>query len=860
MGTEDEGGGWVGPPKFPFMPADFPISNVEAIKFPSNSGDVDEDPELSPHGVIEFEWGLRGLDCPDCAMKATTVVRRVPGVKEAIVSATEGRVRVKLDVSLGRTSRVNSVLSGLGHPPDIEWEEAIGVVPTIAAAELGIDRHKLESRILELPGVLGVRTENAVLELQRSPIQETRVRNYSGSRLNSLLGGHVKTRPSQKIRLRDDQKQLISAVMTIPALAILLVMDAAEVNNIIPAIFTTIVILFTGQQMFKSAISSFFNLVFGFQLLTSLAVIGAFLLGEWFESVIVTGLVALASYIEERTLSEARNAMQGGLDRLPTSARVVSDDKGKVIEKIDFGDGMTPIDGVIQGDHVEIRSGEVIPVDGIILEGSGLINRAPLTGEPIPIPVKLGDQVEAGLTLVRGPVIIRADDIGKNTRLYSLIELVRRYKETPSKTQSIIEQFTAVWVPFVLISSIAYGLYSGNMVATLILWVVSCPCALLLAAPVPHATALSASSAAGVVARGGDIIENIASADLVLLDKTGTLTSGRPTIHSIDTIRGIEHDYALSVASGLEKKSNHPYAETIISEAGRLSVESAHVRSITDGEAGVSGTTQGKNVVLGSYSWVISKGFRQNKRLKTLSDEYAANGMGSCFLGIDGRVVALFTFRNDDIRQGASDLIRSLRENKMEIQILSGDQQSAVEKFADSIGVPPSKCRGDVTPEGKAQIVRDLTAARSTIMAGDGFNDSGALAAATVGIAMGSGEQINLEAADVLIPGQDPNTIAKLIQISKRTRLRVSVNIAISMCVTAILVLTTIFEVNSSIAIGIALHEASVFFVILNGMLVKDSGESPLEVVKIVYGHLRSDIAESFKIMLSNNNNPATTS
>ena len=146
------------------------------------------------------------------------------------------------------------------------------------------------------------------------------------------------------------------------------------------------------------------------------------------------------------------------------------------------------------------------------------------------------------------------------------------------------------------------------------------------------------------------------------------------------------------------------------------------------------------------------------------------------------------------------------------------------------------------------------------MMVGDGFNDSGALAAATVGIAMGSGEQINLEAADVLIPGQDPNTIAKLIQISKRTRLRVSVNIAISMCVTAILVLTTIFEVNSSIAIGIALHEASVFFVILNGMLVKDSGESPLEVVKIVYGHLRSDIAESFKIMLSNNNNPATTS
>ena len=153
----------------------------------------------------------------------------------------------------------------------------------------------------------------------------------------------------------------------------------------------------------------------------------------------------------------------------------------------------------------------------------------------------------------------------------------------------------------------------------------------------------------------------------------------------------------------------------------------------------------------------------------------------------------------------------------------------------------------------------DLTSARSTVMAGDGFNDSGALAAATVGIAMGSGEQINLEAADVLIPGQDPKTIAKLVQISKRTRLRVSVNIAISMGVTAILVLSTIFGFNSSIALGIALHEASVFIVILNGMLVKDSGDS-LKVIETVFGHLRSDIEESFRIMLLGNTEPATTS
>ena len=860
MSTMGEGSDRGNAPVFPFKPIDSLKHKDNPIKFPAITGEEGEGSELSVDGMAEFEWDLRGLDCPDCAMKATTVIRRVPGVKEAIVSATEGRVRLKLDVSVGRTSRVNSVLSGLGHPPDIEWEEVIGIVPTIAASEIGIDRHRLENRILELPGILNVRTENAVLELQRSPINDIKIRNYSGSRLNSLLGGHVRTKPSKKVRLRDDQKQLISAAMTIPAMGVLFFMEFLGASSIISALFTTLVVMFTGQQMFRTAISSLFNMVFGFQLLTSLAVLGAFLLGEWFEALIVTGLVALASYIEERTLSEARKAMQGGLDRLPTSARVISDRGGETIDQIQHGDGLTPIDGVILGDKIEVRSGEVVPVDGDVIEGSGLINRAPMTGEPTPIPVNPGDRLEAGLTLIRGPVIISAVDVGKDTRLYSLIELVRRYKETPSQTQSIIEQFTAVWVPFVLISSIAYGLYTGNMVATLILWVVSCPCALLLAAPVPHATALSASSAAGVVARGGDIIEKIAGSDLVLLDKTGTLTSGRPTIHSIETIRGIDREYALSIASGIEKKSNHPYAETIISEADRRSVVSAQVISITDGEAGVRGTIQGAPIALGAHSWVVSEGFRSNKRLKALSDEHAARGLGCSFLGAEGRIVALITFRNDDTRDGATDLIRSLTESKMEIQILSGDRQSAVEKFGDSLGIPPSKCRGDVTPEGKAKIVADLTSARSTVMAGDGFNDSGALAAATVGIAMGSGEQINLEAADVLIPGQDPKTIAKLVQISKRTRLRVSVNIAISMGVTAILVLSTIFGFNSSIALGIALHEASVFIVILNGMLVKDSGDSPLKVIETVFGHLRSDIEESFRIMLLGNTEPATTS
>ena len=208
--------------------------------------------------------------------------------------------------------------------------------------------------------MLDVRTENAVLEIIRTPIRDLRIRNYSGAKLNSILGGHFRTRPSQVIRLRDDQKQLISALLTIPALLVLVTLDYIGVHGFISSIFTMLIVMAAGQQMFKTAISSLFNMVFGFQLLTSMAVLGAFLMGEWIEAVIVTGLVALASYIEERTLTEARKAMQGGLDRLPNSARVVSDNDGNIIENMEHGDGMTPIDGVITGDLIEIRSGEVV--------------------------------------------------------------------------------------------------------------------------------------------------------------------------------------------------------------------------------------------------------------------------------------------------------------------------------------------------------------------------------------------------------------------------------------------------------------------------------------------------------------------
>ena len=301
--------------------------------------------------------------------------------------------------------------------------------------------------------------------------------------------------------------------------------------------------------MFQEAIVSVRNRILGFQVLTSLAVIGAFLLGEYPEALMVSGLVGLSAHLENRALVRAREAMQGGFDRIPKYARIsakkqpialksISNKISLTINKPHDDDNLMPIEAVNIGDDIEIRSGEIIPIDGIILEGNGEIDKAPLTGEPIPVPIKKGDFVAAGLVLKRGPILVKCQSVGNDTKLSGLIDLVRRYRDIPTKRHTLIEKFTSIWVPFVLISAPFVGLITGNLFNTLILWVVSCPCSLLLASPVPHATALSVASQSGLVARGGDVLETAAGIDLALFDKTGTLTEGRPHINKILTVEG----------------------------------------------------------------------------------------------------------------------------------------------------------------------------------------------------------------------------------------------------------------------------------------------------------------------------------
>ena len=845
-----------------------PEPEIEAVA-ESATGVLDAD--LAADGVHEFEWAIRGMDCPDCAMKATRAVSRLPGIEQCRVSATEGSVRLSLDIGRGQVSRASSVLENLGHSPDVEWLGVVGLTPREVAARLGIERRALRSSLMDIPGILNVSLDDGRIELQRLWLVDTALRAVSEQRMEAILGPGFTLSPSKSSKLRPDQIRLLGAAMTVPLiLGVIAVERIHAVPDVLAAVIGAFGVLFAGYQMFQEAFASIQNRVLGFQILTSLAVFGAVYLQEWAEALMVVGLVGFAAHLEDRALLRARESMQGGLDRLPRRARlldskpeegetrtlnVLQPETRSLVVANCHDEELTPVEAIEPGDMVEVRSGEVVPVDGVVVEGTGSIDKAPLTGEPIPIPVNPDDFVEAGLVLVRGPLVIRAQAGGDDTRLSSLIDLVRRYRDQPTRTQSAIESFTAIWVPLVMIGApvigyLVYGATSQAVLTTLLLWVVSCPCSLLLAAPVPHAAALSAASSSGLVARGGDVLEAAAGVELALLDKTGTLTSGQPRMTGLFVSEEENELRVLQIAAGLEQRSNHPYARSILALAQERSLKPSNVTGLADGDAGVSGTLRGQQVMLGRADWLMDRGVEIPLDVDSALAGSRKAGHGSSVLAIDGRAVAAFGFAHDDAREGVDALISALRENDVTVEILSGDEQASVEAFAQRLGIPSSSCRGGVDPEGKAQWVSERSKARVTLMAGDGFNDAGALAAADVGVAVGSGEQVNLDAADVLIPGEDPRALAKFIDLSKRTRRAVSMNIAISVGITMLLVCVVLLGWEIKLAAGVALHEASALIVILNGMWVTGTGPQRMTTLVDLVRDLRDDLMEALRVAI----------
>ncbi|MEC7600464.1 MAG: heavy metal translocating P-type ATPase [Candidatus Thermoplasmatota archaeon] len=849
-------------------PAAAPVQPVEAEDTSSTGVEVaaDEAPALEADlldttvlseatGSYTVSWPILGMDCPDCATKATRAMNQMKQVSNPNVSVTSGEVKLDIDLEVGPLFEISSVLRSLGHAPDVEHHELVGVKASAVAQRNGVPVQRLDRVIRRQPGVLDVEiSDDDRILVQLVVTNDEALLASRRQGLESVLGRPPEFTEATSNRVRPDQWRLIGGGVALPVLIIVMIAEFLGYHGPLIPVLAAPGVAIGGVQMFKEAYGSLRSLQMGFQVLTSLAVIGACILGMWEEALIVTILVAFTVHLEGDALLKAREAMQGGLDRLPRTARKVS--KTPEISVDNLGsiaapsvgislpmapplapvhspahhpeDNVIPVDLVHPGDLIEIRSGELIPADGRIVEGSGALNKAPLTGESVPVDVGVGDTIEAGLVLAQGPVVCEVLAVGDNTRLSGLIDAVHTFREVPPRLHSGIEKFTAVWVPLVLFGAFVvwYFAFPDDWKIILLLWVVSCPCALLLATPVPHAAALSNAAQSGAVVRGGDALERMAHVNHILLDKTGTLTSGKPKIGDVVLGKGRRQASALQIMMGLEARSNHPYALSIVEHCEAEGIKPANIKNLTDIDAGVAGKHGAAEVAFIRPDKAESMGVDVEDRLLQAFETAKSEGHGASLLVKDRVGIAVVTFVHDDTRDGSVELIAAMRERNINVEILSGDHQQAVSEFARSVGLPESAAHGGLSPEEKVQWVQARSSSHVTMMVGDGFNDAAALAVADVGVAIGTGEAVNLEAADVLIPGDDPRLLTNMVDLARQAQRTLMQNLFFSVFITVTLVFAVVQQWYDQLWVGVLIHELSVIIVILNGARLAQNGES----------------------------------
>ena len=491
-------------------------------------------------------------------------------------------------------------------------------------------------------------------------------------------------------------------------------------------------------------------------------------------STAIVGLVLMGRWLEARAKAQTVGAIKKLLGLQARSARIV-----RAGAEIDV-----PLEDVRVCDLVRVRPVERVPVDGRLMEGESEVDESMLTGEPMPVEKRPGTEVIGATMNGHGTFLFRATRVGRDTALAHIVELVRRAQGSKAPIQRLADRIGGIFVPVVLgVGALTFGLWfvlgpdpklTHALVAFITVVVISCPCAMGLATPTAIMVGTGRGAEAGILIRGGEALELAAGLDAVVFDKTGTLTRGRPTLGAIVAAPGFTTDEVLDVAASVERGSEHPLAAAILARAD----EAGLGRRAVDGfEAvagrGVRGRVDGRVALVGTAAFLAGAGIDLGPMAAVDEASSAAT-----YLALDGRVAgALPTV--DEIKPEAAEAVRELAAAGIEVWLVTGDGARAARSVAAAVGIPADRVLAGVLPAGKADAVASLQARGLRVaMVGDGINDAPALARADVGIAIGTGADVAMEASDVTLVGGDPRAVGTAIRLSRQTRRVIRQNLA----------------------------------------------------------------------------------
>ncbi|MFI2754538.1 heavy metal translocating P-type ATPase [Cellulomonas sp. P22] len=601
----------------------------------------------------------------------------------------------------------------------------------------------------------------------------------------------------------------------VPAVSGLLIAGSAAIATVFGAGFASNAVMVAaavaaGSPIAVHAVRALAARVVGIDLLVTVASVGAVVIGQYWEAAAVTFLFAVGHALEQATLNRTRSALAELVAVAPDVAVVLREGGQIEVAAAD----------VAMGETVVVKNGAKVPVDGEVVAGAGAVDQASITGESIPVEKAVGDQVFAG-TVSRGGVLqVRATGVGADTTLARIIHRVEEAQDAKARTQRFMDRFSRWYTPGIVVLAVAAGAVTGDVVLALTLLVIGCPGAMVISIPVSIVAGIGRAAKDGILIKGGEHLERAAKITAVAVDKTGTLTRGRPLLTDVVVLAtGADRAAVLRWAALAEAGSEHPLARPVLDAARAEGLPVGQLPEVAESipGKGITATSGGHRVLVGNVALLSQFGIADALGSDRVADELAAAGRTPMIVAVDGVVLGVLAVA-DEVRPDAAEMVAELhRAGVRTVVMLTGDALPVALAVGEATGV--DEVRAGLLPQDKHDAVRELQREGYVVaMVGDGVNDAPALAVADLGVAMGAaGSAVALETADIALMADDLRKLPQAIRLARRTVATMRQNIAVALVTVALLLLGVLLG-GVTMSVGMLVHEVSVLVVILNAM------------------------------------------
>lgn len=673
------------------------------------------------------------------------------------------------------------------------------------------DEIKAINDALKMEGVLEVKAN-----LMASTVEVTHLKNISEELLKSRINSTVVKVVENDSTANPNTGRIIKVAISGVALLVGMLAEHVFINHVLALVTFAISILVGGTLIFPKAFNALKRMSLDMNVLMTFAAIGAILIKQYSEGATVVFLFALSELLESLSVQRARNAISELFKLTPAKAFVVD---GNSIREV-------AVESVRVQEVIRIKAGESIPLDGKIVSGHSNINQASLTGEAVPVFKSSGDEVFAGTISEDGSIDVEVTKISVDTKLSHVIKLVAESQSERAPAQQFVDQFAKVYTPLIFVLAILTYLVPVFVLGgesyewfykSLVLLVIACPCALVISTPISIVSSLTSLARNGVLIKGGLHLEMLGKINAIALDKTGTITEGKPVVKSMDFLGDTKESDFLKIISSLENHSTHPFAHAILKYSGDKSITPEDVTGFKNIPGfGIEANLKGVTYFAGNLKHVQAQSLLSEELIRKIGASDTPSSI--IVVGIKNTSVLGWITLGDQIRKDAKEAIQNIKRAGLnEVVILSGDNQKITESTSKLVGA--DKASGDLLPEDKLREIQSLISKHKYVaMIGDGVNDAPAMAKASLGIAMGGiGSSTAIETADITLMTDDLKQIPVAIKAGKRTLSIIKFNVGFAILTKVIFLILTFVGI-SNLWMAIIADTGATLIVVLNAL------------------------------------------